>query len=81
MTMRLALLVEKLISKTQKAFIQGGYILDGVVILHEVLHELKLRKIKGIILKLDFEKAYDKVRWSFMMDVLRKKNCPTKWID
>jgi hypothetical protein len=32
-------------------------------------------------LKLDFEKAYDKVRWSFMMEVLRKKNFREKWVE
>jgi tRNA(His) 5'-end guanylyltransferase len=32
-----------------------------------------VKKLQGIILKLDFEKAYDKVCWNFMMEVLRKK--------
>jgi hypothetical protein len=35
------------------------------VVLHETLHELRRKKQKGIILKLDFEKAYDKVNWVF----------------
>jgi hypothetical protein len=34
--------------------------------------------LRGVILKLDFEKAYDKVQWGFMMDVLRRKNFPPK---
>lgn len=29
--------------------------------IHEVLHELVKNKQSGIVLKLDFEKAYDKV--------------------
>jgi hypothetical protein len=36
--------------------------------------------MKGIVLKLDFQKAYDKVQWDFMMDVMRKKNFPEKWL-
>jgi hypothetical protein len=40
-----------------------------------------VKNLKGIILKLDFEKAYDKVRWSFMMEVLRRKNFPDKWLE
>jgi hypothetical protein len=35
--------------------------MDGVLILHEILHDVKLKKKDGIILKLDFEKAYDKI--------------------
>jgi hypothetical protein len=45
------------VSKTQTIFISGRNILEGVVILHETLHELRRRKGKGIILKLDFETA------------------------
>jgi hypothetical protein len=33
----------------------------GVLALHEILHELKSKKLQALILKLDFEKAYDRV--------------------
>jgi hypothetical protein len=78
--MRLTPYAEKLISNTQTAFIPGRYILEGVIILHEIVHELRVKKMKGIVLKLDFQKAYDKVQWDFMMDVMRKKNFPEKWL-
>jgi hypothetical protein len=39
--------------------------MEGVV-LHETIHELHKRKNDGVILKLDFEKAYDKVKWHFL---------------
>jgi hypothetical protein len=81
LTMRLTPYADKLISKTQTTFIPGRYILEGVVILHEILHELRSRKSQGIILKLDFEKAYDKVHWGFMFEVLKKKNFPQKWLE
>ncbi|RLN39154.1 hypothetical protein C2845_PM01G41450 [Panicum miliaceum] len=79
LTVRLTRVVAKVIGESQTAFIAGRFILDGVVILHEILHELGRRKQKGVILKLDFEKAYDKVRWSFVQ-VLEKKNFDVKWI-
>lgn len=39
--------------------------MEGVVILHETIHEMHRKKRSGVILKLDFEKAYDKVDWTF----------------
>ena len=40
---------------------QGRNIVDGVVALHETVHELHRKKLNGVIFKIDFEKAYDKV--------------------
>jgi hypothetical protein len=40
--------------------------------MEEIRHELKVRKKKGIVLKLDFEKAYDRVDWEFLEEMLEK---------
>lgn len=40
LTLRLNKTADKIISPNQTAFIPGRYILDGVVVIHEVLHEL-----------------------------------------
>jgi hypothetical protein len=37
------------------------------------------KKQRGIILKLDFEKAYDKVNWSFLQRTLRMKGFSPQW--
>jgi hypothetical protein len=69
----------KVVKPSQTALLPGRYILEGVVTLHETIHELKRKKQKGVILKLDFEKAYDKVNWSFLQQVLRMKGFYNKW--
>lgn len=38
--------------------------------LHELLHKLQSKKKKVVVLKLDFEKAYDCVRWPFLQEIL-----------
>ena len=51
-----------------------------MVILQEVLHELRVTKSPGLITKLDFEKAYDKVNWNFLEEVLSRNGFDDKWI-
>jgi hypothetical protein len=80
-TNRLSEVAPFVISQTQTAFIPGRFILEGCIILHEVLHEFKLKNQQGIILKIDFEKAYDRVSWNFLFEVLERKGFPKIWID
>jgi hypothetical protein len=42
--------------------IHGRHILEGVVVLHKTIHELHRKKLDGVLFKIDFEKAYDKVK-------------------
>jgi hypothetical protein len=44
-----------------------------------VVHELYTKKLHGVILKLDFEKAYDKVKWSFLQQTLMMKGFSHEW--
>jgi hypothetical protein len=76
---RLTQVAEKLISQSQTAFIPGRNIMEGAVILHETIHELHRKKMNRVILKLDFEKAYDKVKWGFIQQTLRMKGFSEKW--
>jgi hypothetical protein len=61
LSIRLMEVANDVISETQTSFIKGRYIMEGVLSLHEVVHELRANKLGGVILKLDFEKAYNKV--------------------
>jgi hypothetical protein len=56
-------------------------ILEGLVILHETIHELHRKKMDGILLKIDFEKAYDKVKWLFLQQALRMMGFDPKWCE
>src|SRR6266508_2480314 len=78
-TNRVNRVADKVISPTQTAFLQGRNILESVVILHETIHELHRKKLSGVILKIDFEKAYDKVKWHFLLQTLQMKGFSPKW--
>jgi hypothetical protein len=69
-TIRLNKVADHVVRPSQTAFMQGKKILDGVVILHETVHELHSKKLNGVILKIDFEKAYDKVKWPLLQQTL-----------
>jgi hypothetical protein len=57
LTNRLARCITSVISDLQYGFIKGRYIMDGVLSLHEIIHEVKRKKQNGVIFKVDFEKA------------------------
>nr|GEU55510.1 RNA-directed DNA polymerase, eukaryota, reverse transcriptase zinc-binding domain protein [Tanacetum cinerariifolium] len=67
-----------IVNEVQSAFITDRQILDGPFILNEVFQWCK-RKKQTLIFKVDFEKAYDSVRWDFLDDVLRKFGFGEKW--
>nr|GFC31275.1 RNA-directed DNA polymerase, eukaryota [Tanacetum cinerariifolium] len=79
LTNRLINVLGDIVSEVQPAFVVGRQILDGPFILNEVLHWCSKRKHKSLIFKVDFEKAYDSVRWDFLDDVLKKFGFGNKW--
>jgi hypothetical protein len=80
MTDRITPRVGKWIDESQTVFIKGRNILEGAVILHKFIHEFKKSSSKGVIFKINFKKAYDKVRWAFVQQVLEEKGFPRSWI-
>ena len=62
-----------MVQPTQTAFMPDRNILEGVVVLHETLHEIHTKKLDGVVFKVDFEKAYDKVKWPFLQQALCMK--------
>nr|GEV18835.1 ADP-ribosylation factor 2-like [Tanacetum cinerariifolium] len=57
---RLSKLIDKIVSKEQTAFIAGRQILDGPLILSEIIDWFKKRR-KMLIFKVDFEKAFNSI--------------------
>ena len=53
--------------------------MNGIMALHEILHETKKKGGVGLILKLDFEKVYDKVCWEFLFKCLELRGFSDTW--
>nr|GFB01423.1 RNA-directed DNA polymerase, eukaryota, reverse transcriptase zinc-binding domain protein [Tanacetum cinerariifolium] len=76
---RLVLVLGDLVSDTQSAFLKERQILDGPFILNEVIQWCKKKKKQSMTFKVDFEKAYDSVRWNFVDTILKKFGFRDKW--
>lgn len=59
LSLRMKKVLPEVISDNQSTFLGGRNIMDGVLIANEIVDWWKKTKTKGVILKLDFEKAYD----------------------
>jgi hypothetical protein len=70
---RLRPLLNRLIDPAQVAFIPNRWITENVVAAQEVVHNFtQSKKRRGYMgVKLDFQKAYDKMEWGFLLTVLK----------
>ena len=80
---RLRNILHKLISPTQAAFIPGRWIVENQVIVHEMLHSFKTRKVKSglMAIKIDLQKAYDRVNWNFLQAILKNFGFDEKFVN
>ena len=83
LTNRLKLILPQIISENQSAFIAGRLIIDNVLIAFEMMHYLEHKKVGKdcyMAIKLDMSKAYDKVEWGFIEQIMRKLGFHERWI-
>lgn len=80
---RLKSVLSEFISPEQFGFLSGRQIHDALGIAQELLHNIKIKKMKAILLKMDLEKAYDRVNWNFLRLILIRIGIPPqviRWI-
>ncbi|ONI00414.1 hypothetical protein PRUPE_6G087800 [Prunus persica] len=81
---RLKTLLPMLISQHQNAFVPGRQIQDNILLAHEAFHYLRLKSSKKSFelgLKLDMNKAYDRVEWDFLEATLCKFSFDNRWVE
>ena len=70
--------VDKLVRPLQSAFVPGRRSVDNAIMVQELIHTISNRKGRGgyMAIKVDLKKAYDKIEWSFITEVLINANFP-----
>jgi len=83
MANRYKLLLHHFISPLQSAFVPSRNIQDNSILTHELLHTLKKKKGKGghMAIKIDMEKAFDRMEWNFLFAILAKLGFHPTWIN
>ena len=78
---RLQKIASRIIGKEQSAYIKGRYIGENARIIMDIFEYCKNNDEDGILLFLDYEKAFDSVEYNFMFKVLEKYNFGKDFID
>ena len=77
---RLRRVLNKVISPSQNAFVEGRQILDAALIANEAVDSMLRKNDGGVVCKLDIEKAYDHVNWKYVLEVMRRMGFGQRWI-
>ena len=85
LALRLQKVLPKIISLDQQGYIKNRYYIGyNIRQIQDIIDYTETLDIDGVILFLDFKKAFDTVEWDFMINVLRKfgfKNDLINWVN
>ena len=80
---RLKHVLAMVIFDAQSAFVPNRLITDNTIVVYELLHRMGNRR-KGrmgqMVVKLDISKAYDRVEWCFLCQIMLKPGFDPKWV-
>ncbi|GJT58097.1 RNA-directed DNA polymerase, eukaryota, partial [Tanacetum coccineum] len=76
---RLSTVIGSCVSFEQSAFIKGRNILDGPLVLNECMAWYRKRSKALMVFKVDFEKAFDSLRWDYLDVIMEKLGFGFKW--
>ncbi|XP_010676027.1 uncharacterized protein LOC104891937 [Beta vulgaris subsp. vulgaris] len=83
MTSRLKIVMGHIIHPLQGAFVPDRLIQDNILIAHEVFQSFKNKSGASgwIAIKLDMEKAYDRLEWNYIFTTLEKLGFAAQWVN
>ena len=63
------MVLDKIISKDQTGFIKGRYIGENTRLIYDIMQYTETHNIPGLLVLVDFEKAFDSLSWSFRKEM------------
>ena len=71
---RIRKVLPTIISYDQSGFMSDRFVGDNIRLMYDILNYAKVTKKVGIILLIDFEKAFDSLAWSFLFKTMHFLN-------
>ena len=68
---RLKEVLDTLIHENQKGFLSGRFIGENTRLMYDIISQTEVQDKSGMVLLLDFEKAFDSVSWNYIIKVLQ----------
>lgn len=71
---RLKAVLPSIINNDQTGFLKGRSISENIRLIEGILRYTEMEKVPGLLLFIDFEKAFDTLEWSFVETVFKYNN-------
>jgi hypothetical protein len=79
MALRMGPKMNDIISSSQSAFIKSRSIHDNFMYVRNVARRLHRNRTPALLIKLDIAKAFDSVRWDYLLDFMQRRGFPPRW--
>jgi hypothetical protein len=79
MARRLSPKMNDIVSLSQSAFIKTRTIHDNFMYVRNTARQLHRNKTPALLIKLDIAKAFDTVRWDYILDLMQRLGFPQRW--
>ena len=77
---RIRKVLPKIINNDQTGFLKGRFIGENIRLIDSIINDTNTEKIPGLLLFVDFEKAFDSIEWSFIEKTLKYYNFGTSLV-
>ena len=65
-------MLPKLVHPDQTGFVKGRYIGENIRLIFDIMEQTRVNNIPGILILVDFKKAFDSLEWSCIQSILQK---------